>query len=235
MALITCAAALPLRAEEARAVPQAVAALEHLKAKPQDGPFSWTNGPYGYDGAGNIIAIGSESFVYDKVGRLKSATLRGPDLASIQTQTFTYDDYGNLTSTAKLGQTVELPVNTSTNRLATAAYDPAGNVVTYGIQHYDYDALGMLNAIRFGPSLQPRIIHVYTADDERLFSFDVAMNTTHWTSAGSTTEFSAISGKAATPGRWRGTTYTEMGCFSPPSDPAEPSSTTHSITSARRG
>jgi RHS repeat-associated protein len=179
------AATFPTLADDApAAVPQAVKALEHLRPKPDAGPFSWTAGEYRYDGAGNITGIGSESFVYDKVGRLRSATVRGPDLTTLQTQTFAYDDYGNLTSTSKLGQTVDLSADASTNRLASVGYDASGNVVTSGTQHYDYDALGMLNTVRIGASQQPRIVYAYTADDERLFAFDVAANTTHWTLRG---------------------------------------------------
>ncbi|HEV7920538.1 MAG TPA: RHS repeat-associated core domain-containing protein [Thermoanaerobaculia bacterium] len=183
--LLLLAVASTLLAQEAPPpVPQAVAALEHLKPKTDAGPFSWTAGEYRYDPAGNITSIGSEAFVYDKLGRLKSATMRGPDLTTLQTQTFTYDEYGNLTSTAKLGQSVSLPVNTATNRLTTLGYDAAGNVVTSGTQHYDYDAVGMLDTIRIGSELQPRMVYAYTADDERLFAFDVSAGTTHWTLRG---------------------------------------------------
>ncbi|HEV7922694.1 MAG TPA: hypothetical protein VGR02_18065 [Thermoanaerobaculia bacterium] len=65
-------------------VPQAVAALQHLKPRSNDGPTAWTAGVYQYDGCGNITAIGNESFVYDKIGRLKAATVRGPDLITRQ-------------------------------------------------------------------------------------------------------------------------------------------------------
>ena len=51
------------------AVPQAVAALEHLKPKTDSGSFSWTAGEYKYDGAGNIWQIGSESFYYTATTR----------------------------------------------------------------------------------------------------------------------------------------------------------------------
>ncbi|HKO54249.1 MAG TPA: RHS repeat-associated core domain-containing protein [Thermoanaerobaculia bacterium] len=165
-------------------VPQAVKALEHLEAQPNAGPTSWTNGPYTYDEAGNIIGIGSEAFVYDKVGRLKTATVRSPDLSSLQTQSFGYDPYGNLTSTAKLGQTVHLDVLDGTNRLSGIGYDAAGNVITADTLHYEYDALGMLSTVRLGTSAQPRMIYAYTADDERLFAFDVSSGTTHWTLRG---------------------------------------------------
>ena len=165
-------------------VPQAVKALEYLKPQPNSGPTSWTNGPYGYDGAGNITAIGSESYVYDKIGRLKTATLRGPDLSSMQTQSFDYDPYGNLVSTSKLGQTVLLPTSTATNQLGTLHYDASGRVDIAGTQHYDYDAVGMVNTVRLGTNVQPRIVYGYTADDERLFAFDVSTGITHWTLRG---------------------------------------------------
>ena len=131
-----------------------------------------------------MIAIGTESFTYDKVGRLKSATVRGPDLTTLQTQTYAYDPYGNLIETAKLGQTVSLPTDAATNRLASAGYDAAGNVTSWGTYHYDYDALGMMNTVRVGADPTPRVIYAYTADDERLLAFDVVTNATHWTLRG---------------------------------------------------
>ncbi|HEV7920675.1 MAG TPA: RHS repeat-associated core domain-containing protein [Thermoanaerobaculia bacterium] len=181
MTLLLFLAPLPWAAED---VPQAVKALRHLQPKPNAGPTAWTAGEYQYDGAGNIAAIGSEAFVYDKLGRLRSATVRGPDMTSLQTQTFHYDEYGNLTETSRLGQSVSLPVDASTNRLTAVPYDASGNIIASGIAHYDYDAAGMLNALRLDPGLQPRVIYAYTADDERLFSFDVAAGTTHWTLRG---------------------------------------------------
>ena len=44
--------------------------------------------------------------------------------------------------------------------------------------------MGMMNTIRVGASLQPRIVYAYTADDERLLAFDVSANTSHWTLRG---------------------------------------------------
>jgi RHS repeat-associated protein len=161
---------------------QAVLALRHLQPRSAAGPTAWTAGPYQYDGAGNILTIGSESFVYDKLGRLKSATVRGPDLSSLQTQTLNYDEYGNLTGTSKLGQSVGFPADASTNRLTTVGYGAEGNVISAGAWQFDYDAAGMLNAVRQGS--QPQVIYAYTADDQRLFSFDVTTGTTHWTLRG---------------------------------------------------
>jgi RHS repeat-associated protein len=168
------------------AEPMAVKALKYLNAKPNNGPTSWTNGPYAYDGAGNISGIGSEAYVYDTTGRLTNATLRGPDLSSMQTQSFTYDEYGNLTSTTKLGQTIPLTIvpGENKNRLSGIGYDASGNVITAGSLHYDYDAVGMVNQVRVGASNAPQMIYAYTADDERLFAFAVSANTTHWTLRG---------------------------------------------------
>lgn len=108
-----------------------MAALEHLKPRTNAGPVSWTG--------------------------LKSATVRGPDLSTYQTQTFVHDVYGNLTSTSGLGQTVSLPVNDSTNRLLGIDYGAAGNLSSFGIQHFEYDALGMPNAVRLGSDTRPRM------------------------------------------------------------------------------
>jgi RHS repeat-associated protein len=168
------------------AVPTAIKALEYIKAQPNSGPTSWTNGPYTYDGAGNVKGIGSEVYVYDKVGRLQSATMRGPDLTSMQTQSFIYDAYGNLTSTTKLGQTIPLIITpgTNSNQLDAVGYDAAGNVISTGSLYYGYDAAGMLNTVRLGPMTAPAAIYAYTADDERIFAFDVSANTTRWTVRG---------------------------------------------------
>ena len=177
-------AAPSLLAQDPPAVPQAVAALEYLKPKQDGGPISWMAGEYRYDGVGNITAIGNESFIYDKLGRLKSAAIRGPDLASVQAETFDNDAYGNLTDTEKLGQTISLSVDVATNRLKNmcpdTCYDAAGRVIYSGVQRFDYDALGMMNAMHIGSDGRPRLIYAYTADDERLFSFDVGTNRTQW-------------------------------------------------------
>ncbi|HUO83950.1 MAG TPA: hypothetical protein VM534_02450, partial [Thermoanaerobaculia bacterium] len=44
------------------------------RAECTPGPGCWTTGTYQYDGAGNIKAMGSDSFGYDRVNRLESAT-----------------------------------------------------------------------------------------------------------------------------------------------------------------
>jgi YD repeat-containing protein len=55
---------------------------------------NWDSGAYGYDGAGNITAIGLDSYYYDKVGRI----LYGTTQNGVASQSYTYDTYGNLKS-----------------------------------------------------------------------------------------------------------------------------------------
>src|SRR5438552_16610864 len=62
------------------------------------GPPTWSSGPYAYDGAGNITSIGTagypgyESYMYDPLSRLTSASLPG------HTESYTYDGFGNMTN-----------------------------------------------------------------------------------------------------------------------------------------
>jgi RHS repeat-associated protein len=88
---------------------------------------------YNYDGAGNIVAMGSDGFGYDTRSRLISAAISG-----LGSQGFSYDRYGNLLS--KGG--VSYSVSPSTNRITTASYDARGNLTVSGVETYDYDGLG---------------------------------------------------------------------------------------------
>ncbi|MBV9493094.1 MAG: hypothetical protein JOZ54_02525 [Acidobacteria bacterium] len=200
LSLLLLAIAASLSAQEPKPVPQSVTALEQLRSHPNDGPFSWNTGTYQYDGAGNIWAIGDERFGYDKIGRLKSATVRGPDLSSMQTQSYVYDAYGNMGSMVTQDgglttRTVTMTVDAPTNRLTAVTYTPttpqesvtydgAGRVTAVNGTYYSYDALGMPNVVRLGtPTATPRIVYAYTADDERLLAFDTSGDT-HWTLRG---------------------------------------------------
>jgi len=84
-------------------------------------------GPYTYDGAGNITAIGTDQFGYDARSRLVSATLAGQP-----TQTYGYDRFGNMNPAG---------VSAATNRLSTGIYDARGNLLSLAGQTYSYDAL----------------------------------------------------------------------------------------------
>jgi hypothetical protein len=50
---------------------------------------SSSSGTYLYDGSGNIKFIGSDSYVYDNLGRLKAATVQGASRATATTRSAT--------------------------------------------------------------------------------------------------------------------------------------------------
>jgi RHS repeat-associated protein len=133
------------------------------------------SGTYTYDGSGNITAIGSDTFLYDAEGRLKTAVIR------TVTGSYTYDAFGNRT-TAKgetncYGQTVcatPLTVSSTTNHLLTTTanssttdvgYDAAGNITLVSGGSYAYDGTGMMTQATVGSDDRQ---FVYTADDERI-------------------------------------------------------------------
>jgi hypothetical protein len=65
--------ALPVLAAEEAAVPQAVRALASVSRPPgkvESGTYSWSTGNYRCGPAGNVMAIGDQSFRYDLNSRL---------------------------------------------------------------------------------------------------------------------------------------------------------------------
>lgn len=140
---------------------------------------NWDSGAYGYDGAGNITAIGLDSYYYDKVGRILYGTAQN----GVASQAYTYDTFGNLKSigTTRSGVTTPRTISASaaTNRLTTETYDAAGNVSSFAGKTYEYDPLGMVRAMH-DAAYATDWVYLYTADDERIWSFDVAANTSFW-------------------------------------------------------
>jgi len=141
----------------------------------------WSTGGYTYDGAGNVKAIGTHTFTYDKVSRLTASNqyLEPTSSATLRTQTFTYDPFANLLtiggSSARSTQTAA-----STNHLATATYDGAGNVITWNGNAYAYDPFHLMWSYKT-PS--DEWVYLYTADDERAWSYKTD-NTSLWTLRG---------------------------------------------------
>ncbi|MEM8963559.1 MAG: hypothetical protein AAGD38_18905 [Acidobacteriota bacterium] len=86
----------------------------------------WNTSTYDYDGAGNIFAIGSQQYHYDRLSRMTSG--QTPVGGSTHTQTASYDVYGNLTQLITHGATQNHSVNPDTNRLNAATYDELGNL-----------------------------------------------------------------------------------------------------------
>ena len=179
------------RADDAAAPPDAAAMAALGIARPvtpNAGPWSWTTGNYAYDASGNITAIGTQSFAYDTRGRLVDATLVRPDQPGSEHETFAYDAFGNMTSrTGASAYSVATPASLATNHLVGATYDGAGNVTLLtpagqAFQYeYTYDALGSLNQARAANVAgETRQFSIYTADDERIWTYDLGVNTSHW-------------------------------------------------------
>jgi RHS repeat-associated protein len=133
----------------------------------------WTLGPYQYDGFGNVRKIGSDFYVYDKLGRIVVSADAQPSV--VHKQTYTYDPYGNLRTVHTAGRgTATLNISGVTNRLSSASdgsttasvgYDGAGNFVSYLGATYEYDALNVMRKSVAGGVTRS---YVYTANDERV-------------------------------------------------------------------
>jgi RHS repeat-associated protein len=151
-----------------------------ISATPTSGT-QWSSGAYQYDGAGNIKAIGSDTYSYDKVSRLVTSSVADQSGGGTKTQNATYDAYGNIGSFDYDGTSRDrtFSVSTSTNRLAsttgsegtkTVAYDARGNV-TQALEHtFTWDALGQLIRVTKGTAVNDR--YAYTADGERILTND---------------------------------------------------------------
>src|ERR1051326_695627 len=121
---------------------------------------TWQSGEYRYDGAGNIIGIGNDLYVYDPVSRLSHS------FVNTANESYVYDAFGNLVTKTTDGRLETVPpVDSSTNRVTTASYDTAGNMTSSGDATYVYDPLNMM--VRIDTSYARRR-YIYTVDDERI-------------------------------------------------------------------
>lgn len=142
---------------------------------------SWSSGAYTYDGSGNITRIGTASYTYDSVSRLTSGTIfDGPTGGGTQkTQSYTFDSFGNLTN---IGGTSgrATPTSSATNRLngAGTVYDAAGNLTNWNGAVYVYDHFNQMTDMTSGSEHD---LYIYTVDDERVWSYDLVRNVSHWT------------------------------------------------------
>jgi RHS repeat-associated protein len=158
----------------------AAAASVARSPKPDSGSYSWTTGQIQYDGAGNIWAIGRQTFSYDSLSRLSTAYVQGPDQTSYSQRSYTYDAYGNLLSKTSDGVTTTLSPDAGSNHLTgtSYAYDDAGNLTSWapggGSSHtyqYTYDPFGLISTLG-EDGTTPFVIYSYTADDERLWWYE---------------------------------------------------------------
>jgi RHS repeat-associated protein len=141
----------------------------------------WTSGTYNYDGAGNVKAIGTHTFTYDKVSRLTAANLYLEPTASttLRTQTFGYDAFGNLLTFGG-SSARNTPTAPGSNHLTGAAYDASGNVTTWNGNTYTYDPFHLMWDYK---TPTDEWIYLYTAADERAWSYKTD-NTSLWTLRG---------------------------------------------------
>lgn len=128
----------------------------------------YNSGEFSYDGAGNVSAMGADTFVYDGVSRLVSGSVS----QGASSQDNAYDAFGNRASVDTNGVPCSIPTDPATNRLldqpeGAVAYDAAGNLTLWGPATYVYDALNM-------PIQQTGLggrTYLYTADDRRIATF----------------------------------------------------------------
>ncbi|MEO8277236.1 MAG: hypothetical protein ABI639_13565, partial [Thermoanaerobaculia bacterium] len=147
------------------------------------GMNNWLSGTYSYDGVGNIKAIGTANFQYDKVSRLVAATmfdgLTGGGTS--RSQTYTFDAFGNMQSLGGLST----PTSALKNQLTSASYDLAGNLTAWSGQTYQY---GPFNEMKHFCTTTPcqsgggqEWIYLYTVDDERIWAYNAAGTSGRWT------------------------------------------------------
>ncbi len=119
---------------------------------------NFDSGVFRYDGAGNVVAMGSDAFAYDARSRLTSASYPG-----VGSEAYAYDRFGNLTSG---GTTAYCPSTCAGNRLgAPYAYDARGNLKATASETLTYDDLS--RQIRHqGPGADWR--YLYSGASERV-------------------------------------------------------------------
>ncbi len=126
--------------------------------------LNFDSGTMTYDGAGFLDAIGADSYAYDKVGRLVSASVFG----GLGQQTYSYDRFGNLTDVGGSPgiATGPMAIDTATNRLTASpwvVYDGAGNLEDYEAYRWRYDTSNRV-------VVQKHMNYAYDSFGERVLS-----------------------------------------------------------------
>lgn len=126
----------------------------------------WDSGDYEYDGVGNIASIGTNSYLYDPLGRLVQATTDAGQ-SDIATQMWTYDSFGNMTEERRLTNGIDVwtkgfLVSPQTNRLQSVTktyvvlneeitsdhtYDQSGNMTGDGKLTFSWDDFGRMSSV----------------------------------------------------------------------------------------
>ena len=134
----------------------------------------WSTGDYEYDGAGNVVKMGSDWFTYDLVNRVTEGTAGFASNGIQRKQSYTYDVMGNVLTITTTDHDGTHPVYTNpvvpqTNRLAWH-YDAAGNFLGVGAPNvYQYDPLNMMKKL-------PGKTYLYGPNDERMWVVDKQYN-----------------------------------------------------------
>ena len=134
----------------------------------------WTTGTYRYDGAGNIFAMGSDTYTYDLVSRLKEGTI-----ASVaKKQCMVFDAFGNaqradvIPSSGTCATTPAISLSSATNRLNyPVTYDDAGEQTSWNSGTYTYSWYPTGQMQQYSGSNRTTI-DAYTADGERIGTYD---------------------------------------------------------------
>jgi YD repeat-containing protein len=122
------------------------------------GNLNWDSGDYSYDGAGNIIGIGTNNYYYyDGEQRLKQSSTVGT------IESYTYDAFGNMQTRTNTTIPTVLP---SSNRYSGYVYNEIGAVTSDGVYTFAYDALGQTLSKSYNGGAPE--YYLYTASDERI-------------------------------------------------------------------
>jgi RHS repeat-associated protein len=144
----------------------------------------WSSGAYAYDGTGNVSKIGSNTYRYDTARRIREYLPEGGG-----SHAYSYDSFGNVKRidiTPAGGSTISrvIPIDANTNRISGsggAMYDRAGNMLLHAGDTYKYDSQNMVAGVE---GLGKKFAYAYTADDERIGSYNAVTKQWAWTVRG---------------------------------------------------
>ena len=138
---------------------------------------NWITGTYQYDGAGDVWKIGTDTYLYDLVTRLKEGNVG----SVAQKQCAVFDAFGNILGLSQIASGGTCPttgsysLDSSTNRfLLPVTYDAAGNETYRGGTTYTFDKWSQM-ATATGTGINRA--YLYTADGERIAERDNAAGT----------------------------------------------------------
>jgi RHS repeat-associated protein len=145
----------------------------------------WQSGAYAYDGSGNVTAIGGATNSYDAVSRLVSGSVYDKAVSggSYLGQSATYDPFGNMTSLSTQSPTtgwsmLNLPTSSASNRLDGHPYDNSGAMTSWNGNVYNREDLGLVWRV---DAAGISYVHMYNADDERVWTYQDAQGLGRWT------------------------------------------------------